>query len=184
IYQGAPSRRPGWVGKLWPWLLTGIVLLTIGLVGSLIGQAVPSTPGSSGAVGWLRWPGLVGLLRFLVSVGLTGLGVALVHRLSPRQWPSGCPLWPGVGLTVSLGLGVLALCRWGIGWVQSQTLAYGLFLTLGLTLMGLFAWLWLILAGAQFNIGAMSYRGGPGQPVWGTRTTPPPPSFESFKINR
>ncbi len=184
LYQGAPSRRPGWVGKLWPWLLTSIILITVGLVSSLVGSAVTASPDNSGAVGWLSWPGLFRLLRGLVSVGLTGLGVALVHRLSPRQWPSGCPLWPGVGLTVGLGLGVLALGRWGVGWIQAQTLAYGLFLTLSLTLMALFVWLWLILAGAQFNVSAMSYRGGPGQPAWGTRTMPPPPSFESFKINR
>jgi hypothetical protein len=183
IYQGAPSRRPGWAGKLWPWFLTIIMVLIVGLISRLVGP-IGTVANASAPSTWLSWPGVTQLLRWLVSVGLVGLGVGLVHRLSPRQWPPGCPLWLGTGLTVGLGLGVFGLGRWGATWVQTQALAYGLFLSLSLALISLFAWLWLVLAGAQFNVSAMSNHGGPGQTAWKGRATPPPPSFESFKINR
>jgi hypothetical protein len=181
VYQGAPARRPGWAGKLWPWLMTAALLLMVGVVSSLIApMANPAAP----VVSPSPWGGIARLLRSLASLGILILGIGLVHRLSPRQWLPQCPLWPGVGLTVGLGLGVWSVGQGGMRWVQSHNVAYGLFLVFSLSLLVGFLLLWLLPAGAQFNVSSMQHGGGPGPRLWNPRTSPPPPSFESFKINR
>ncbi|HIK46771.1 MAG TPA: hypothetical protein IGR64_18135 [Leptolyngbyaceae cyanobacterium M65_K2018_010] len=184
LYQGAPSRRRDWGGKLWPLGATLLILLTLLVASGLAPLAGPyQVSEAQSPLGWFSWSSLSQGLRRLASLGILGLGLGLVHRLSPRQWLPGCPLWPGVGLTLVLGLAIWGLGRWSMGWIQAQNIAYGLFLSLSLRLISLFGCLWLIPAGAQFNLLVAGNPRSPRRGLW-ERKKLPPPSFDSFKIKR
>ncbi|MGF1567428.1 MAG: hypothetical protein ACFCVD_05065 [Nodosilinea sp.] len=184
-YQGAPSRRRGWAGRLWPWLMAVILLVMVALVAELVGRplALDTAEGSAPSP-LVSWAKLTQGLRWLGAAGVMTLGLGLFNRLSPRPWQPGSPLWPGVGLTLGLGLGLWGLGQWGIERLQSAELAYSLLLELGLSLLLLFCLIVLVPVGAQFNASMGQHGGGPGRFFGDPRITPPPPSFESFKIRR
>jgi hypothetical protein len=127
--------------------------------------------------------------RWLVALASAGLGLGLSYRLVVYRWPQGLPLWPGVNLAVGLGLGLLGLRSWSLGWLDRAAIAQGELLALGLQLGVVYLLVLLVPLGAQVNLGLLRHRGatmaGPGRTPWGLRSTaPPPPSFDSFKINR
>lgn len=181
-YQGAPSRRSTWAKRLRPWVMAIVLVITASLVVQLM-----AVSGQAEGVAQTNFPGgnaLMPLGRWLVAVTLTTLGLALINWLSPVPWLRGSPLWPGVWLTLGLGMAAIGLGQWGLGWLQTSAIAYALFLDLGLRLALLYWLILLVPLGAQFNISCMAHRGGSGGSLRGSRLTPPPPSFDSFKIKR
>lgn len=177
IYQGRSQARQTWLTQLWPWAVTALLLLEAPLLASWL-----RAPESSQLSLWAQ---AMGLLRWLAATGLITLTLALLNRFSTKPWVRGCPLWPGVGLTLGLGLGVWNLGDWLLALIRGHGLAYGLLLVFGLGMIRLVLLLWLVLWGAQFNVGLLMYgskvRNKTG--LYNPRQTPPP-SFDSFKINR
>ncbi len=177
IYQGRGQSRRTWLTQLWPWAVTALLLLQAPLLASWL-----RAPGTSQLSLWAQ---AMGLLRWLAATGLITLTLGVINRFSAKPWIRGCPLWPGVGLTLGLGLVVWNLGDWLLTWIWGHDLAYGLLLVLGLVMIRLVLLLWLVLWGAQFNVGLLLYttrvRGQAGPPHL---RQPPPPSFDSFKINR
>ncbi len=176
IYQGTYRHRRGWRARLLMLAIaTGLlamVLIVSGLLrNGLFGHTAPGI-----------WQHLAYLGGWLTSAVVIGLTLAMLHRLSPKGWLPGCPLWPGVGLTALLGLGLWGLGQWGIHWLDSQNLAYELLLMVNFQVLRLLLLIWLIPAGAQFNLSLVSC--GVRRPIARPPNTPVPPSFDSFKINR
>lgn len=177
IYPGrGQSRRTG-LSRLWPWAVTALLLLQAPLLASWLRAPDSGQPS--------LWGQALGLLRWLAATGLITLTLAILNRFSAKPWIRGCPLWPGVGLTLGLGLVVWTLGDWLLAWIWGHGFAYGLLLVLGLVMIRLVLLLWLVLWGAQFNVGLLFYtsrtRGQTGPPHL---RQPPPPSFDAFKINR
>ncbi|WP_155523758.1 hypothetical protein [Nodosilinea nodulosa] len=175
-YGSAPSRPVGWRTRLLPW---GVTLLGLGLaelVLTLVGQSTASPhPGLGQRIWWLG--------RWAIALASLGLGLGLMYRLSPRRWVPGLALWPGVRIALGLALVGLGLRHWGLSWLIHQNIAYGLLLALGLNLGTLYGLILLVPVGALVNVAALRHRGPTRS--WGTPlTTPPPPSFDSFKIKR
>lgn len=177
IYQGrGPSRRT-WLNQLWPWAVTALLILQAPLLASWLRAPAPSQLS--------LWAQAMGLLRWLAATGLITLTLGVINRFSAKPWVRGCPVWPGVGLTLGLGLVVWTLGDWLVAWISSHPLAYGVLLILGLVIIRLVLLLWLVLWGAQFNVGLLVYISRTrGQTGLSHLRQPPPPSFDSFKINR
>ncbi len=173
--SAAPSASARWRTRLLPWAATLLGLGLAGVVFSLITDG-----GSLAQPGLARWGEQ--LARWVVALGSIALSLALLYRLS-RPLP-GLPLWPGVRLSVVLGLIILGLRQWGLSWWANQALAYRPLLVLGANLAALYLLLLLIPLGAEVNLSTLRHRGEVRGP-WGMRVPgPPPPSFESFKIKR
>ena len=173
---GAGHTQPGnWRTRLLPWGVTLLGLVLAGLVLSLTGAATGPQPGPMTPL----WR----LGRWAIALASVALGLAAVYRLAPRRWVPGLPLWPGVRLGLLLGIVGLGLRYWGLTWLASQALAYGLLLSLGLNLGALYGLILLVPVGAQVNLSTLRHRGAVSRP-WGMPSPPAPPSFESFKINR
>jgi hypothetical protein len=176
IYQGTYRQRRSWRAKL---LIVTIALVLLGMVVVVSGLL------SHGLFGYpapALWQPLARTGGWLISAVLVGLTLAFLHRLSPRGWQPGCPLWPGVGLTTLVGLGVWGAGQWGIHWLDRQNLANELLLMANLQLFRLLLLIWLVPAGAYFNLSLpRDIRKKPGAR---SKTTPMPPSFDSFKIRR
>ncbi len=175
IYQGQPVPPTSWVRRFIPWVIT-VMLLT------MVAIAVALVTGPADAPGPERWGWLIGLGRWIAAIGVLGLGLGVVYRLSPSHWVPGTPLLPGTVLTIAGWLLVQGLSRWGIQRLV-ELANYGLLLGLGVGLVGLYSLVLLMLVGAQFNVLTRSSGPGPGK-RFGRRRPPPPPSFDSFKINR
>ncbi|PZV08560.1 MAG: hypothetical protein DCF32_04490 [Leptolyngbya sp.] len=167
-----------WRDRLLPW---GITLLGLGVAG-LVFSLVGSPP--SGAAIAIRWDVLIQLGRWLLALGIGATGLALLYRVTPQRWLPGLGLWPGVRVVLVLGLGILGLRHWGLSWLTRQAIAYDLLLILGLNLVTLYGLILLVPVGAQINLSLLRHRGAVHRP-WGRPVpTPPPPSFDSFKIKR
>lgn len=170
------TRTKTWRSRLLPW---GVTLLGLGLLGvtfTLLGHAE-----AGGQAIPIRWLGLLG--RWALTLGMTALGLGLVYRLTPPRWAPGLPLWPGVRMSLGLGLGLLGLRHWGTSWLTRQDIAYGLLLGLGINLVALYGLILLVPMGAQINLSAIRHRDS--SRAWGlSPPATPPPSFDSFKINR
>ncbi|WOD39108.1 hypothetical protein [Nodosilinea sp. E11] len=176
VYSSEPRRDSSWRAALLPWAIT---LLGLAITGSVV--ALVDRPWLGSQAGLAQWLGLLG--RWALALGNVALGLGLVYRLTPRRWVPGLPLIPGVRVTLGLGLGLLGL-RWVIiHWLRGQALAYGLLLTLGLNLVVLYGLILLVPIGAQANLSSLRHR-SPSRPWVTPAVAPPPPSFDSFKINR
>ena len=177
IYQGRGQSRRTWLSQLWPWAVTALLLLQAPLLASWLRAAAPNQLS--------LWAQVMGLVRWLAATGLITLTLGIINRFSAKSWVRGCPLWPGVGLTLGLGLITWTLGDWFLTWIGRYPLGYGLLLILSLGMIRLVLLLWLVLWGAQFNVGLLVYmtraRSQAGLPHL---RQPPPPSFDSFKINR
>ncbi|WP_035992159.1 hypothetical protein [Leptolyngbya sp. KIOST-1] len=175
----APSgavRVVTWRTRLLPWGLTLLGLALAGLVLSLIGGTVSSQ------TGWTA--GIWRLGRWAIALASVALGLAVIYRLAPRAWTPGLSLWPGIRLVLLLGLMGLGLQHWGLAWLNHQTVAYRSILALGLQLVTLYGLIVLVPMGSQVNLSALRHRRQDSRPWGSPPLTTPPPSFESFKINR
>ncbi|MBU6229724.1 MAG: hypothetical protein KGQ93_08520 [Cyanobacteria bacterium REEB459] len=176
IYQGNYRQRRGWRARLLMLTLALALLAMVVTVSSLLKHGLFSYPSSR------LWQPLARIAGWLVSALLISLTLALLHRLSPKGWLPGCPLWPGVGLTTLGGLSIWGAVQWGLAWLDRQNLANELLLMVNLQVFRLLLLLWLIPVGAQFNLSLLRFGGQKPRPR--PKTTPIPPSFDSFKINR
>jgi uncharacterized BrkB/YihY/UPF0761 family membrane protein len=177
VYSSAPTAHARWRTRLLPWGATLLGLGVTGLVFSLVSHdRTLSQPGPA------HWGEQLG--RWIVSLGGVALSLALLYRLAPSRPLPGLPLWPGVRLSVALGLVILGLRQWGLSGLAAPAIAYHRLLALGLNLGALYIAILLVPLGAQVNLSTLHYRGEVRRP-WGVRApAPPPPSFESFKIKR
>lgn len=178
IFDPRPTILTPWRSRLLPW---GITVLGLGAAGLIV--SVASSGLDSAAIAW-RWAVFIRLGRWALAIGIGAAGLALVYRLTPPRWLPGLALWPGVRVALALGLGILGLRHGGLGWLISQGIAYDRLLILGLNLAALYGLILLVPVGAQINLSILRHRGAVHRP-WGRPTpTPPPPSFDSFKIKR
>jgi hypothetical protein len=169
-YQSHYPPPGGWPHRLVPWAVTGSLLVMVAIA---VGLVTAPPPG--------QWTWVVAMGRWIAAVGVLGIGIGLVHRLSAAPWPPATPLLPGLMPTVMGWLVVQGLCRWLMAYL-STTLDYGLLLGLGVGMVGLHSLIWLVPLGAQVNV-LVRFQ-GPGSGTSRRRVPPPPPSFDSFKINR
>ncbi|MFQ4135715.1 hypothetical protein PGN35_005290 [Nodosilinea sp. PGN35] len=174
---GGPAADT-WRCRLIPWGMTLLGLGLAGLVFSLLGS------GTEGAIAPGRWSTVLRLGRWALAIGVVAVGLALVYRLVPPRWSPSLALWPGVRVAVALGLLILGLRHWGLSWLARQGIAYDLLLVLGINLVTLYGLILLVPVGAQVNLSTRRHRSTVQHP-WGRPVpTPPPPSFDSFKIKR
>lgn len=173
-----PTPLVRWRDRLLPWGITLLGLGVVGLVLSLVSGATDAAAIAS------RWGALMQLVRWVLAIGIGAVGLALVYRLTPQRWLSGLGLWPGVRAVLVLGLGILGLRHWGLSWLTRQGIAYDLLLALGLNLGTLYGLILLVPVGAQINLSILRHRGAVQRPWSRPIPSPPPPSFDSFKIER
>jgi uncharacterized BrkB/YihY/UPF0761 family membrane protein len=194
VYRSSLPKRRWWMMVLYHWFLTAWVLAIASLalywVGPdyLIPQAAVDLrlQTAEGSQVPAQWQATVwNLLRWPLTLTMVGLGLGLFYRLSPQRWQRGAPIWPGVGLGLALGGMGLGLGGWGIHQITAQALAFGLLLVVAIAMVTL---LWLALSialGAQFNVSLVNLHQVSMPAVLNrSLTTAPPPSFDSFKINR
>lgn len=175
--SGSAGLPPTWRSRLLPWGMTLLGLGVMGLVFSLVGI------GAGLAIAPGRWSILLRLGRWVLAIGIAAGGLAALYRLTPPRWPPGLALWAGVRVALALGLVILGLRHWGLGWLARQGLAYDLLLALGFNLGTLYGLILLVPVGAQVNLSTLRQRGAVHRP-WGRPMPTPPPSFDSFKIKR
>jgi len=193
VYRSSLPRRPGWLTRLYHWGLTAIVLAAVNALLYWIGPdaLIPVTADdlrlktAEGAPIGPTWQTTIWqVVRWPVALSAVGLALGIFYRLSPQRWQRGAPLWPGVGLSLLLGgLGVAS----GIvllEQIDQQNLTYGIVLQVALILVGLLGLVLLIPFGAQFNVSLVNQNQVSMPSDGPQRSTAPPPSFDSFKINR
>jgi uncharacterized BrkB/YihY/UPF0761 family membrane protein len=193
VYRSSLAKRPQWLTVLYHWGLTVVVLAAVNILLYWIGPdaLIPVTADelrlktAEGTPVGLTWQTTVWhVVRWPVAIATVGLALGIFYRLSPQRWQRGAPLWPGIGLSLLLGgLGV-ASGIFLLEQINQQNLTYGIVLQVALIFVGLLGLVLLIPLGAQFNVSLVNQNqvsmpsGGP------QRITAPPPSFDSFKINR
>lgn len=178
VAGSSPTSLGRWRDRLLPW---GITLLGLGVAGLIFSLVGPATEAAAIAG---RWSVFIRLGRWVLAIGLGAVGLALIYRLTPQRWLPGLGLGPGVRVVLVLGLGILGLRYWGVSWLTRQAIAYDLLLILGLNLVTLYGLILLVPVGAQINLSLLRHRGAVHRP-WGRPVpSPPPPSFDSFKIKR
>ncbi|MBW4485245.1 MAG: YihY/virulence factor BrkB family protein [Tildeniella torsiva UHER 1998/13D] len=178
VFDPRPTLLASWRSRLLPWGITLLGLGVAGLTVSLTGNGLDAAAIAG------RWGVFIRLGRWALAIGIGAAGLGLTYRLAPQRWLPGSALWPGVKVALALGLGILGLRHWGLGWLVRQGIAYDRLLILGLNLAALYGLILLVPVGAQINLTILRHRGAIHRP-WGRPIpTPPPPSFDSFKIKR
>lgn len=193
VYRSSAALRPRWVALVLNVLLTLMLLLLVNLSLAWLGpeHLTPTAvedlrlQTAEGSPVEPTWPAALWYFaRWPATLGVVGLGLASIYRLSPQRWVQGAPLWPGTGLVLMLGSMGLAIGLWGMHQITTQGVAYGVLLVLAMVLLLMYGLILLVPLGAQFNVSLVNQ----GAVVITSNNTPrltaPPPSFESFKINR
>jgi hypothetical protein len=195
-YGNTLKRRNSWRQLLVALLLTVLLWLAVSLALAWVGPPPALAPALSGdllklsvaegqiatAPPWRET--LWQVVRWPMSLLTLASALALVYRFAPHRWSRGMAILPGVGLGLGLGAMVLGLTHWGLAWLAVNSLKYGVYLNLATHLLVMYWLIWLGLLGAQFNGSLPVGRSGGGYTFGNQRVPPPPPSFDSFKINR
>lgn len=193
VYRSSVPKRPRWVTLIYHWFLTLLLLTVASLALHWLGPdtispetatdlRLKTAEGSRVAAPWQTT--LWGLIRWPATLAILALALGTFYRLSPQRWQRGAPLWSGVGLSLLLGSLGIGLSRWMMNQITAQALAYGSLLQLALVLVTMLGLALLIPLGAQFNVSLVNLNQVSMPLVQSPRLSAPPPSFESFKINR
>ena len=192
VYRSSIPKRARWLTLLFQWLITAGLLITTSLALYWVGpESLVPTPadlklkaaeGSLVAPNWQTT--LWHILRWPAALGVVGVGLAILYRLSPQRWQRGAPLWPGVGLCLALGSLGTTLATWGLNYINAQALAYGQLFELAFVFTWILGLILLVPIGAQFNVSLVNQNRVNLSAFNSPPLNAPPPSFETFKIHR